>query len=158
MQKDHAFVSSRIVWALRKHKLPGLHTALYDAAADLPQGLRTVADAGTIGTPVACCIQSREQWTLLGTEGIAGSIDGRRSYVSFADVRAVSTVKGLLRGDTAGSVKRNLANRPELRQLQITDQYGKRHTFQFATLEELVAFWNVLLRLTDTADRQVGLR
>jgi hypothetical protein len=157
MQKNTAFTAERIIWAMGKHNLPGLHTKLYDQMIDLPQELKAVASTGIVGTPVICCVESDEKWTLLGTVGIAGSTKGNRDSVAFSDVRAIGTIEELHGETTADSIKHDMMHRSELRLLKITDQHDVGHAFSFATPQELCAFFNVVLRLTNTDGRQVAL-
>jgi hypothetical protein len=90
--------------------------------------------------------------------GIAGSVDGHISSVSLADVRAISAAEGLLRDDAEGAIIHDMVNRAKLRLLEVTTLGGKRYAFWFPTPHELCAFWNVLLRLTNTEGKQTGLR
>jgi hypothetical protein len=152
VQRTPAYIESRILFFLRKNGLPGLHTRIYDRSTPLPAALIAVAERGGVGKPVVCCVTDENQWTLLGTEAIAGCLDGREAITRLDAVRAVDLAPR--HGDRCRpGIKQELAESGKPVCLGIRDAHGATNEYCFATLTEHSVVWNIIMRLTRSRPR-----
>jgi hypothetical protein len=146
-QKTPAYIESRILFLMGKDGLPRLHTRLYDRSTAFPAALTACAESGGVGKPVVCCVTDDNQWTLLGTEGIAGGFEGHESVTRLDAIRAVDLAPR--HGDRCRpGIKQELAESGKPVCLEIRDAHGAANEYCFATVAEQSAFWNIIKRLT----------
>ena len=147
VQKTPAYIESRILFFLRKHNLPGFNTCLYARSAALPAALTACAESGGVGKAVVCCVTDDNQWTLLGTDAIAGFFEGHEAITRLNSVRTVDLSSR--HGDRLRpGIKQELAESGKPVCLEIRDAHGATNEYCFATVSELFAFWNIIMRLT----------
>jgi hypothetical protein len=159
--KSPAFMHERILRMLHEHKLPRLHTRLYEGPSDMPAELVAVAESGCIGRPVATCIGDDDHWTLLGTEGLAGRARSSDAVINFSSVREIRDAGTF--GHSVTEPARTLSKvdmlvEGEPRCLELLDNEDVRRNFWFGSPEEFSAFWNILRRLTNLNGKVAGLR
>ena len=152
VQKTPAYIESRILFFLRKNGLAGLHTRIYDRSTALPSALTACAESGGVGKPVVCCITDDNQWTLLGTDAIAGCFQGHEAVTRLHSILEVDLAPR--HGDRCRpGIKQELAESGKPVCLEICDTHGATNEYCFATLTELSVFWNIIMRLTRSRPR-----
>ena len=111
------WIQNRILRSLGKRGLPDGHGVLgQESLREMPIDLRSVADLGHVGRPVASFVGDPGIWTLLGTDAVQCCLHGQGVFVRLDDIREVLLVDG------------TLVPPPPCQFIELIDRHGNKHT------------------------------
>ena len=95
IEKDETFIEGRIRWKAKQYSVPNAKTYFANEWPNLAAPLLArVPNDSEIGIPILVFTTEGHDWSVLGTKGIGGEIDGSWREAQYCDIDHASFLKG----------------------------------------------------------------